>query len=422
MRTWRDGFWKLVTGERARRLAWVVWLGTLIVISIAVWRTAATPDPKDDRTVTTNYRVAAEHFWSSQPMYSEGQHGWLYPPQGAVVYSPFAMIPSVPLGEVLWRVVITGLYAWALWKLAALTAKATRRRSVLGEVDERAAAGGVFLLLTAGSIALAAGCMRNGQMNLPLGAMFILAGAAIAERKWWPAALWLGLAVAAKPIAVPVVLVMGAIVPRLWWRLAVVMVAVLLLPYVNPDWGYVTQQYQAALAKMREAGEPGAGVFSDLNGMLQMMPLMGSGDRAAPDPIGAGAMTLLRGVMGLATLGMAALAMWKVAKRELAVLLVLTVCVCYLMLFNPRTEGNSYVMLAPLLAAWVVVCWVARRGVAYAGIAGLILLASAHEFHKDKLKTVWVRPLIAAVMMAGAGWVIVQDARRPVLKASRSEV
>jgi hypothetical protein len=60
--------------------------------------------------------------------------------------------------------------------------------------------------------------------------------------------------------------------------------------------------------------------------------------------------------------------------------------------------------------------------VAYAGIAGLILLASAHEFHKDKLKTVWVRPLIAAVMMAGAGWVIVQDARRPVLKASRSEV
>jgi len=401
-------------------LAWSVWLGTLVVISIAVWRTAATPDTKDDRTVTTNYRVAAEHFWSSQPMYSQGQHGWLYPPQGAVVYSPFALIPSVPLGEVLWRVVITGLYAWALWKLAALTVRAIRGQSVRGAADERAAAGGVFLLLTAGSIALAAGCMRNGQMNFPLGAMFILAGAAIAEKKWWPAAIWLGLAVAAKPIAVPVVLVMGAIVPRLWWRLAVVMVGVLALPYVNPDWGYVTQQYQQALAKMREAGEPGAGVFSDLNGMLQMMPLAGSGDRSAPDPIGAGAMTVLRGVMGLATLGLAALAMWKGTKRELAVLLVLTVCVCYLMLFNPRTEGNSYVMLAPLLAAWVAVCWVARRGVAFAGIAGLILLASAHEFHKDKLRTVWVRPLIAAVMMAGAGLAIVREARRPALLASHS--
>lgn len=398
-----------------------IWAGTLIVISIAVWRTAATPDPKDDRTVTTNYRVAAEQFWSSRPMYSEGQHGWLYPPQGAVVYSPFALIPSVPLGEVLWRVVITALYAWALWRLAVLTARVTRRASVRGEVDECAAAGGVFLLLTAGSIALAAGCMRNGQMNLPLGAMFILAGVAIAEKRWWPAAMWMGLAVAAKPIAVPVVMVMGAIVPRLWWRLAVVMIGVLALPYVNPDWGYVTQQYQAALAKMREAGEPGAGVFSELNGMLRMMPGLGSGDRAAPDPIGAGAMTLVRGVMGLVTLGLAALAMWRVPRRDIAIVLVLTLCVCYLMLFNPRTEGNSYVMLAPLLAAWVAVCWVSRRGIALAGVVGLILLASAHEFHKDKLRTVWVRPLIAAVMMAGAGWAIVRESRRVLPRPSNTE-
>lgn len=417
-RTWREGFWKLVTGERALCLAWVVWLVTLGVISVAVWRTAATPDTRDDRTVTTNYRVAAEHFWSAQPMYSEGQHGWLYPPQGAVVYSPFAMIPSMPLGEVLWRVVITGLYAWALWRLAVLTARLTRKQSLLGEPGERAATGGIFLLLTAGSIALAAGCMRNGQMNLPLGAMFILAGVAIAEKKWWPAALWMGLAVAAKPIAVPVVMVLGAIVPRLWWRLAVVMIGVVLLPYVNPDWGYVTQQYQAALAKMREAGEPGAGVFSELNGMLRMMPVLGSGDRNAPDPIGPAAMTLIRAGMGLLTLALSALAIWRASSRDRAILLVLTLCICYLMLFNPRTEGNSYVMLAPLISAWVCVLWISRRGMALIGIAALILLASAHEFHKDKLRTVWVRPLIAAVAMGAAGWSIVREARA-IAPASR---
>lgn len=420
-RGWQRDIQDWLCGGRARWLATFIWMGTLIVISIAVWRTAATPDPKDDRTVTTNYRVAAEHFWSAQPMYSEGQHGWLYPPQGAVVYSPFAMIPSVPLGEVLWRVVITGLYGWALWRLAGLVSRITRGQSVLSEASERAATGGNFLLLTAGSIALAAGCMRNGQMNLPLGAMFILAGVAIAEKKWWPAALWMGLAVAAKPIAVPVVMVMGAIVPRLWWRLAVVMIGVLALPYVNPDWGYVTQQYQAALAKMREAGEPGAGVFSEMNGMLRMMPGLGSGDRAAPDPIGPQAMTLIRAGMGLVTLVLAALAIWRIPSRERAVLVILTLCISYLMLFNPRTEGNSYVMLAPLLAAWVAVCWVARRGVAFAGIVGLILLASAHEFHKDKLRTVWVRPMIAAVMMAGAGWAIVRESRRVVPRPSTTE-
>lgn len=419
IRTWQRDLNDWLCGARARWLATFIWLGTLTVISFAVWRTAATPDPKDDRTVTTNYRIAAEHFWSSQPMYSEGQHGWLYPPQGAIVYSPFAMIPNVPLGEVLWRIVITALYAWALWKLSALTARLIRGRDVLAQPSTGATTGGIFLLLTAGSIALAAGCMRNGQMNLPLGAMFILAGVAIAEKKWWPAALWMGLAVAAKPIAVPVVMVMGAIVPRLWWRFAVVMLGVLALPYINPDWGYVTQQYQAAIAKMREAGEPGAGVFSELNGMLRMLPLLGSGDRSAPDPIGPGAMTLIRAGAGLVTLALSALALWRITSRDLALLLILTLCTCYLMLFNPRTEGNSYVMLAPLIAAWVAVLWISRRGIALIGIAALILLASAHEFHKDKLKTVWVRPLIAAVTMAAAGWSIARDVRA-LSRTSRS--
>lgn len=419
IRTWQRDLNDWLCGTRARWIAFWIWLGTLIVISVAVWRTAATPDPKDDRTVTTNYRIAAEHFWSSQPMYSEGQHGWLYPPQGAVVYSPFALIPSVPLGEVLWRIVITALYAWALWKLSSLNARLIRGRDVLAQPSTTATTGGIFLLLTAGSIALAAGCMRNGQMNLPLGAMFILAGVAIAEKKWWPAALWMGLSVAAKPIAVPVVMVMGAIVPRLWSRLAIVMLGVLALPYINPDWGYVTQQYQAAIAKMREAGEPGAGVFSELNGMLRMLPLLGSGDRSAPDPIGPGAMTLIRAGAGLVTLVLSALALWRISSRDLALLLILTLCICYLMLFNPRTEGNSYVMLAPLIAAWVATLWISRRGIALIGIAALILLASAHEFHKDKLKTVWVRPLIAAVTMAAAGWSIARDARA-LSRTSRS--
>jgi hypothetical protein len=348
-------------------------------------------------------------------MYGEGQHGWLYPPQGAVVYSPFALIPSVPLGEVLWRVVMTGLYVWALWKLATLASRVRRGQSVMADSDDRAATGGVFLLLTVGSIALAAGCMRNGQMNLPMGAMFILAGAAIAEKKWWPAALWMGLAVASKPIAMPVVLVMVAIVPALWWRWALVMLGVIALPYVNPDWGYVTQQYQAAMEKVREAGEPGAGVFSELNGMLRMLPLLGSGDRAAPDPIGHGAMILIRAGAGLLTLLGAGLAIRCApnlrGSRDVAMLLILTLCVCYLMLFNPRTEGNSYVMLAPLIAAWVAILWISRRGIALAGIVGLILLASAHEFHKDKLKTVWVRPLIAAITTGMAGWCVGREFR-----------
>ena len=362
-----------------RIVTWLVWLCALIATCIAVARHPT------DRTVTTNYRDAATEFWSQLPMYKEGQHGWLYPPQGAVVYSPFAMVPSLAAGEVLWRVVITGVFAWSLWRLAGVSAM------IAGRSASRSL---IFAALTSGSMALAAGCMRNGQMNLPLGALFLLAICSATEKKWWWTTLWLSVALACKPIALPVVMLMGALCPPLWWRLPLGMVGVVALPFVNPHWTYVIEQCRAALMKMKEAGEPGAGVFSDLSGMLQMFPVVGPG-KTHPVPIPDVAWTAIRAAAALVSLAVCFLSVRRCG--QLGMWCVVFFGVTYLMLFNPRTEGNSYVMFAPFVAglcAWAILQKRIWGMIAF--VAVLILLAAAHELYKDKLESVWIRPMCAA--------------------------
>ena len=362
--------------------ACLLWLVTTIVVCINV---AAKPL---EHTVTTNYRVAADAFWHQQSMYSEGQHGWLYPPQGAVLYSAFAAIPSVAVGEVAWRIVITLLFAYSLFRLA---------RVAMGSESGRF--GGVtFLILTLSTIALAAGCMRNGQMNLPLAGLFVLACCDLGQKLWWRATLWLCLALVAKPIALPIVMLAGALFPALWWRLPIGLIAVALLPFINPNWTYVIDQYQAAFVKMRSAGEPGAGLFSDIVGMCQVFPFVGPGKSVSLD-LDPRLLTAVRGVAAIVTLGLAFLAQRRfgIAQGSLFLLLLGT---GYLMLFNPRTEGNSYPIFVPMvgvLFAWAMLID-KRLKSTIALFVAIVLFAAAHELYKDKLDSLWIRPLCTLII------------------------
>lgn len=394
--TFLDRFAAKLNDRSSAITSWIVWLVTTVVVCINV---AAKPL---EHTVTTNYRVAAEAFWHQQPMYSEGQHGWLYPPQGAVLYSLFEAIPSVAAGEVLWRIVITSLFAFSLFRLG---------RVAMGNEWQRF--GGVtFLILTLSSMALAAGCMRNGQMNLPLAGLFILACCDLGAKQWWRATLWLCLALVAKPIALPIVMLAGALFPALWWRLPTGLVAVALLPFINPNWSYVVEQYQAALVKMKSAGEPGAGVFSDIVGMCQVFPFVGPG-KTVPLDIDPRILTLVRAGAAVVTLGLAFLAQRRfgIVQGSLYLLLLGT---GYLMLFNPRTEGNSYPMFVPMvgvLFAWALLIDKKLKS-AVALLVAIILFAAAHEFYKNKLDSLWIRPL-CTLIICGVGAVQIIRMRAP---------
>src|SRR6185436_8339795 len=103
----RRSFW---TDERSVMLGWLLWGALAVAITIAVVRHPDTSGPDNPgRSVTGAYRSAARAYLHSEPMYTPGPMGWLYPVQSAMVFIPFSFEPR-GVFEVVWRVLgIVGL-------------------------------------------------------------------------------------------------------------------------------------------------------------------------------------------------------------------------------------------------------------------------------------------------------------------------
>ncbi len=119
-------------------------------------------------------------------------------------------------------------------------------------------------------------------------------------------------------------------------------------------------------------------------------------------------MLLIRASAAVVTLGLGWLALHRWRARWGAILL-LALAVTYLMLFNPRTENNSYSMLAPLVATFAAAMIVLERDGIEGGALVLIALGLGLANEITHGETHWFRPLLAAVffvyliMLAGFG-------------------
>lgn len=346
--------------------------------------------PMGERSVSDLYRRSARNWWAGRPLYSEGVTGFLYLPQAALVFSPFAVFP-VKIGEVLWRWAGLFVYAWGVWRLARLFLR------------DRPADG--LLLASLLAIPAAIGSAQNGQTNLVIGGLFALAAAACAQRRFWWATLWLMLAFACKPVVIPVILLLAAVYPRMIAKLAVGAAAFALAPFVHPDPAYVLGQYQAALAKIIASAEPDH-PYQELRGMLMDFGVQPDSWSALTLPVrdAAGAartvtaLTLIRGAAAAAALGMSLLAARRFPGPARA-LFVVAVGVAYIMIFSPRTEGVTYAMIGPMVAVFAARETLDRRWVAAAPLIVLCLLLQFSRAVTNGPNN-WVRPL-GTIVFAG---------------------
>ena len=350
------------------RNAWIVWLVFFIVISVIV------ASPSNRRTVVPAYRTASINWFQGQDIYGEGIHGYLYLPQACILFSPLARLPF-PVAEVTWRALCIGLLAVAVFRLARLGGKE----------------GGweFFPLRTVLVIPVAMNSARNGQMNLPWAALMALAAVSLAERKWSWSAFWLSLGLALKPLMLVMILLAAALYKPMRWRLALGAAAVLAFPFLTQHSAYVWEQYGAYLQKMRVAGNPGeAHRFSDLFGLFSSLGIHAS----------SALQTVVRAAAALGALLLCRLALQK-RDHVRGTILLLCFTACYLMLFNPRTENNTYVVVGVPLALLGAEAILVNRSRLSAALFPAMVIGMTAGYEISRGPNYWMSPLSCLVFL-----------------------
>ena len=180
---------------------------------------------------------------------------------------------------------------------------------------------------------------RRGQANTVLAAIVLLTASYLIERRWWPAAISVILGMAVKPLGlVLAVLVLVGYRPMVR-PLALSLVIFAIFPFFFAPSDYVIEQLQAAWTHLVTCSVVTDHRFADVNGILRSLGWELSGATNHLVRIGFGGATTL---------------LWMVISRQRGRLqrefMLLALAVSYLMLFNPMTEVNSYVIMAPVYA------------------------------------------------------------------------
>ncbi len=310
------------------RLGFWLWVGSfLVVLGLVLW----SPNP---RSVVPIYRHGSEAFLSRQPLYQvEVAMGYLYAPAFAVLYVPLLKLgPSI--SNFLWHALGFGVLTFAAMRQA---------RKVGGPEQTWLLSFGLFLALP---VSLAA--LRNGQATILLaGACWFLTMSALEGRRA-ESFFWASLAIIAKPTAIIMLLLAGALRPRLIPVLALAVLVVLAIPYGVAPTGYINAQYQDFFRMLTSMAVDPTGPFvaADFTAPFARLGI------TLPEFDA----TIVRVVAGLLTL-------WVVLQFDRRLdpnaggLAIFLTAAFYMCVFNPRVEQNTYAMVAVPAGLCIALLW-----------------------------------------------------------------
>ncbi|QDU61146.1 hypothetical protein Pan216_20000 [Planctomycetes bacterium Pan216] len=306
------------------QVAWLLW-GTLLATVLVL--TVLQPEKK---TVTPAYRAWTSAFWS-QSTYAtddQSQSFYRYPPTFSVAFGPILLLPHL-LGETLWRVLGLVLLSTSLWRL-----------SKIGHHRDSSA----FLIVTLLTLPASLASAKNGQVNLLLVGLVGHAFADLSLRRWNRSALFVTAAFMLKPLALVPALLIGTLYPRTAKPLLLGLAGCLLVPFACVSSAFVWDQYALNAVQLWRFSGSIEHRFCDLGGMARCFGVADPSPLLGPLRLIAAPLTLLGCALGIRRHG-----------HRCGPIVIFAGSMCYLMLFNPMTETNSYVMLGPaigLFGAW----------------------------------------------------------------------
>ncbi|MEW4564232.1 glycosyltransferase family 87 protein [Bremerella sp. JC770] len=342
-------------------------------------------------SVTQYYSDAALSWIAGESMYDTSGMGFLYLPQSAIVYIPFAVLPN-PWGDVLWRAISLGLFALGCYRLFRLSPQKSE-----------------FFNLSAGFVALllCADCMRNGQATVIMTATMLLAIDAIRRERWHLCTFLLLIGFAIKPLSIVLILLVGALYAPLRWRLAVGGVLLLLAPFAFQSPDYVWQQYHEFGVCLFHTNRLGHETWwAQIFGMLKAFGL------DVPNSI----QMVSRLLCAVGTLGLCFVLKQKLDTERFLIWLY-TLTAVYLMLLNPRTENCTYCIVGPALGVFYAEALCAKR---WASAAWMMTLAIAilgsfeigQHITPEGIRPIWMAPLACTLFAVYAAYRLTSELNR----------
>lgn len=337
----------------------------------------------DRGAITGHYFQAADDWLAGTGLYAMTGHGFLYLPQSAILFMPFAKLPPA-LGEIVWRLVGLSVFAYGLFRCWA----------ALGSWDWRS-----YRYVALIGMLVSGYSLSIGQATLLMTGVVLVGFSALGQERFRSAGIWLSLAVAIKPLAVVFLLLAVALERRIRLSVLVSIVVLLLAPFAFQQPGYVWSQYRDFVSSLRITARLGnEGHWSQLFGMLRTVGIM------TPSLI----QTVLRILAALGTLFLSWTAHRRFSHRE-AVFWTYGLGATYLMLFNPRNEASTYCVLGPALALFLAREIGQRRH--WAPVAGLVgaavLITGDYEIGKHFVPAgapvVWLAPLATVLFSVYLG-------------------
>jgi uncharacterized membrane protein YfcA len=248
----------------------------------------------------------------------------------------------------------------------------------------------LFAWMTALCIPVAWDAARNGQATLLVTGMMAWAVVTLARQRWRRSAIWLGLSVAVKPLGTCLLVLAALLYRPVLRRLCVVIVILAAVPFLTERPSYVISQYQGWL----HMTSIGARVGADQD-WAQFFGLMSIADVH----LSAAWQNVIRTIAAGLTIAACVLTQRRGTPEE-SVIDLFVLQACFLMLFSPRTENNTYAALAPAIAllsgrAWLVE---GRRSVGAALAVMAIGMAGSYEIGRRLLPghpPTWLAPMLA---------------------------
>lgn len=363
------------------RLGLLVWIGAFLIIIVMAW---AAPDA---RSVVFVYRNGSQAFVEGRPLYDvQLAMGYLYAPAFAALYVPLLKLGPY-VGDTLWHMLCFGV----------LTLAAVRQvRTIGGPERTWFLSFGLFL-----ATPMALGAIRNGQSTILLaGACWLLTFSALEGRRA-ETFFWASLAILAKPTAIIMLLLAGALRPRSIPMLLLAVLFVLAVPYAFAPVAYINDQYRDFFHMLTSMAVDPTGPFAptDFTAPFVTFGL----------PLPEFAVTSVRVVAGLLVL-LVVLQFDRRLEPNVSGLAIFFTAAFYMCVFNPRVEPNTYAMVAVPAGFAVAFLWREEGASALRWFMATLLFATgltSVDRHMHNFFHPWFKPIsisILACILIGSFW------------------